>query len=468
MAPDTGSSVTMGSRVPIRWRLTLWYVALLAAALAVFSGAFYFGLRQLLYDSLDSSLRNHAALALNAVEVRSDGEPLLDTDATRLSEDYFIRLSDQSGRVVAAVGDDVDELPANPAGWTAAQDGRSDLRWISSSDDPLRVLSQPVVADGAVVGAIEIGVASDLDDTLGLALLLIAGSGPVVLLVAGLGGAWLARRSLKPVDRITNLAAEIGGDLSRRIDLSLPDDELGRLARTFNLMLDRIEDAFLRQRRFVADAAHELRTPLALLQGQIELALARPRDPRDDQASLELLRDDLERLNRLANALLALAQRDAQGIPLALEPFDLPALLELVAEQYASAASEAGVSVRVDARPARVVADEDRLLQVIVNLVDNAVRHAPAGSEVVLGCRREGDVARFWVADGGEGIDPEHLPRVFDPFYRVGPDAGRGGIGLGLSIARAVVEAHDGTIQIASAPGAGTIVTVRVPLRGDS
>lgn len=346
--------------------------------------------------------------------------------------------------------------------------GQGDVRWLSAGGDHLRTFSEPIVRDGVIRGALEVGMESEADDALGFALTLIGVSAPLILLGAAGGGVWLAGRALSPIDRITRTAADIGArDLSRRITLSgpLPDDEVGRLAHTFNAMLERIEDAFGRQRQFTADAAHELRTPLALMQSQLELALAQPRDPAEDRAVLETFATDVDRLARLASGLLALARNDARGIEPVYEQMDLANLLELVAEQYAPLAAAAGVSLIVEAQPVSLMADQDLLLQVLVNLLDNALRYAPRRSQVTLGCTlNEGRVC-FWVKDESAGIAPAHLPHLFEPFYRVEPDREhrRGGIGLGLSICKMIVDAHGGAIDVDSVVGAGTTMTVCVP-----
>jgi signal transduction histidine kinase len=173
-----------------------------------------------------------------------------------------------------------------------------------------------VLSGGQPVGALQVGTSGvDVAKTLRFTIMLLAIAGPLMLLVASVGGIWIAGRALRPVDRITGLAAEIEEqDLSRRINLALPDDQIGRLARTFNGMLDRIEGAFQRQRQFTTDASHELRTPLTLMQNQIELALTQPRDPEEDRAVLKALADDLDRLTRLTNALLLLARGDMTTI----------------------------------------------------------------------------------------------------------------------------------------------------------
>jgi heavy metal sensor kinase len=459
----------MASRLPIRWRLTLWYVALLALALALFGGSFYFGLRYLLYDTVDTNLRNHAALVQSAIGLEN-GQPQVSVGQVLdpANDDQFVRLFSADGDVILDTAADEDDRPANPEGVRAAQAGGSDLRWLDGGDDRLRILTEQVVHDGATVGVLQVGTESDADETLAFARTLIAVAAPLVLLLATGGGLWLAGRALTPIDRITRTAAGIGErDLSRRISAVLPNDEVGRLARTFNAMLDRIEGAFGRQRQFTADAAHELRTPLALMQSQLELALAQPRAAERDQLVLETLAGDVERLSRLSSTLLALARSDARGIELVREPVDLPQLLDLVADQYAALAEAGGVSIAVDAEPVTVIADEDLLLQVLVNLLDNALRHAPRGSVVTLACRQAGASAVVHVADQGAVIAPEHLPHLFERFYRVEPDRDqrRGGIGLGLSICRSIVDAHGGAISVESTPGTGTTIRVELPLR---
>ena len=182
---------------------------------------------------------------------------------------------------------------------------------------------------------IEVGIATDVRGTLAFAGQMLAISIPLILLFATAGGWWVAGRALNPIDRITRTAASIEErDLSQRIDLQLPDDEVGRMANTFNAMLDRIETAFSRQRQFTADAAHELRTPLALMRSHIDVALGHGREPDADEATLDALGSDVDRLARMTGSLLALARSDAGGIVLEKEAVDLQDLLELLAEQY--------------------------------------------------------------------------------------------------------------------------------------
>lgn len=460
-------------RLPIRWRLTLWSVALLTAALLAFSAALYSGLRKLLYDSLDDTLRSQAALTLDTLQTHGGVlQPPGQLNGNSRQGEHFIRVFDWQGNPISDTSTSMDGVPIYQADVAAALAGNATWRWIMVGGEAMRVLTEPVKLNGQVTGVLQVGAfASDIGDTLGTVVTLLLTVGPLVLLAASLGSYVLAGHALAPVDRITRLATEIGGhDLTRRVDLRLPRDEVGRLAQTFNAMLDRLETAFRRQRQFTADASHELRTPLSLLQAQLELALARPRDSAEDQLVLESLAGDVERVARLANMLLALARSDAGALALSLDELDLTGLIDLVAEQYTPLAAEAGVGIVTDVAPVSLRADGDRLLQVLVNLVDNALRHSPAGGTIVIGCRASAESVRCWVADQGTGIPPEHLPHIFERFYRVeaGRDRASGGIGLGLSISKEIVEAHGGTIAVESASGVGTTFTITLPRRHDA
>jgi heavy metal sensor kinase len=268
------------------------------------------------------------------------------------------------------------------------------------------------------------------------------------------------------VAAITSLAARIGGkDLGARLDLDLPDDELGRLARTFDAMLARIEDAFERQRRFTGDAAHELRTPLSLMRSQLDVTLARRRTPEEYEAAMLELGTDLERMTGLVGTLLMLARADSGRLIAERALVNLEEPVRFVVEHYGPLAAETGIALRAETAPAPVTADYDLIVQVLVNLVTNALAHTPVGGTIVVGCRVDGDAALLWVSDTGEGIAPEHQARVFDRFYRVdtGRTRARGGSGLGLAICKAIAEVHGGTIGLRSALGQGTTVELRLP-----
>ncbi len=460
----------MPKRLPIRWRLTVWYAVLLGVVLLLFAVGLYTTLRLRLYEGFDEQLHNQAAVTLAAVTT-VDGVPALTPSGSNDQEgEYFIRLLGPQGEVVVDTGQSLGGVPLDVDLANAVLSGET--RYSSpkiEEGDTLRMVTVPVRDQRAVVGALQVGLNRDeIDEALGQLIRILAVAGPAVLLVATIGGYFLAGRALNPVVTITALAGRISEqDLHARLQLDLPDDELGRLARTFDTMLARIEEAFDRQRRFTGDAAHELRTPLTLMRSQIDVILAYPRSPDEYQAALREQISDLERLTGLVGTLLTLARADTGRLVPDRVAFDLAATVDLVLEQYRPVATAAGVELRDESASCRLVADEDLLVQVLVNLLDNALAHTPAGGTVTVGCKAAGAQVSLWVTDTGSGIAPEHQARVFDRFYRVdaGRGSARGGTGLGLAICRAIADAHGGSIELTSVPGAGTRVELVIPTR---
>lgn len=458
------------ARLPIRLRLTVWYSVLLAAVLVLFGAALWFGLRIRLAGAFDDQLREQATLTLASVQIQGNALTL-DTAQSPLAQrdGSFVRLIDRDGHVVTDTSQAIGNVPLDEGDIAAALTGETSYASVRVDDRTIRIVSVPVPAPGDTAGVLQVGLPrGEIDEVMHELLVAILLAAPAALVVSAGGGYLLARRALAPVDAIARTARGIGGgdDLRARLNLDLPDDELGRLAATFDGMLGRIETAFERQRRFTGDAAHELRTPLSLMRGRIDLARARPRSIEEHLATLDGLDSDLARLSGVVGALLVLARSDTGRLTIEREPFDLATTVHRVADQYAETAAAMDISLRPMATPVPFTGDEDLLVQVLVNLVDNALAHTPAGGTVTIGCGNDGRAVRLWVADTGTGIAPEHQPRVFDRFYRV--DAGRaragGGAGLGLSTSRAIVEAHGGTINLSSAVGKGTRVEAVLPV----
>ena len=248
---------------------------------------------------------------------------------------------------------------------------------------------------------------------------------------------------------------------------SPPQDEVGRLANTFNDMIARLDAAFQRQRQFTADASHELRTPLTAIKGQIEVALSRRREADAYRHVLEGVNDEVHRLIRLVGSLLTLARVDAGEILVSKEPVDLSELVTGAVEQVRPAAGDRNVVIDFNGDAgAKLQADQDLLLQLLLNLLDNAIKYTQPGGKVNVGWGVNDGVGWLTVCDTGIGIPAEHLKQVFDRFYRI--DAARsrseGGAGLGLSISRWIAEAHGGELSLKSEQGKGTTVELRLPL----
>jgi heavy metal sensor kinase len=472
----------------IRVRLTLWYVLLLGLTLALFSGVLYLMLARALYQQVDGGLRLAAEQAIAAIDQEngqlnlqhSGGE---DDGATPSEHNLLVRIVDLDGRVVDSSGPFRDLLvPATAL--AAARQGQSYFVTVSTRSDPtpVRLYSVPYQENGRMLGVIQVGQSLEsVQDTLRQLLLILAFAVPVTLVVASLGGLFLADRALSPIDRITRTAQRINAeDLSQRLGLTLPDDEVGRLARTFDAMLARLDEAFRRQRQFTADASHELRTPLTVIKGDIGVALNRPRGAAEYRRVLAELEDEVDRLTRLVEDLLLLARADTGRPLLQPESLDLAGLLRAVADQVRPLAEAKGLTLHLqvpDSLPLN--GDPDKLIRLFLNLLDNAVKYTPAGGQVTLQATaavggwssavtsEASPAVIVQVTDTGPGIPPEHLAHIFERFYRADESRSRaaGGSGLGLAIARWIAEAHGGRIEVDSEPGRGSTFSVWLPRR---
>jgi two-component system, OmpR family, sensor kinase len=289
------------------------------------------------------------------------------------------------------------------------------------------------------------------------ALRVAAGVGLAMLLVGSVLAWLLADRVLRPVKTVTDTARSIsGGDLSRRIPVS-GHDEIGVLAETFNDMLARLEAVFERQQRFVDDAGHELRTPITIVRGHLELL---EDDPDERRETLALVMDELDRMARIVNDLLTLAKWEQPDF-LATSTVDLGALVDDVLAKSAALGDRAW---RLDGRAdVAIVADRQRLTQALMQLAQNAVQHTRGGDEIALGAFASDQEVRLWVRDTGPGVPFEEQQRVFDRFYRAGEPRRSEGAGLGLSIVQAIAGAHGGRLDLSSVPGSGATFTIVLP-----
>jgi two-component system OmpR family sensor kinase len=465
----------------IRFRLTAWYALVLFAVFALLGLFLNTLLERELRQDVDQRLRSTALEISQSARVRGSFQfPILQiTDPRSVSfPSLLIQFLDPTGDpefTSENLGDRLLPVPDD-------LDPESEISLYTSEIDgvPVRVAYAPaILSNGTPVGVTVVAEPLlQLNRTLDHLrnLLLIASIAAIAL--AALGGWFLAGRALRPVDRITETAEEIASgasterSLSTRLVVPKTGDELARLATTFNLMLDRIQTAFTTQRRFIADASHELRTPLTAIRGNLDvlnrqaIAQASSLDP-DYVEALEDLRRESSRMGRLLEDLLTLARADAMSSP---DSLRLRACFvdQLAAEVFRTASTLAhGQQLVLDA-PLSVmtIGDPDRLQQLLLILVDNALLHTPSDGKVTISIRQTDDEAVIAVTDTGPGIAPEHLPHLFDRFYRADDARARtsGGTGLGLAIAKAIVESHHGEIHVESELGQGSTFTVRLPI----
>ncbi len=335
----------------------------------------------------------------------------------------------------------------------------------------MRVLSVPLRSGIHSVGILQVATNLNVVDAARRDLLdILLISTIISALVAGVGSWFVLGSVLSPLDAATETALAINraDDLSRRIPYDVAsDDEIGNLIEAFNQTLERLENLFTSQQRFLADVSHELRTPLTVIKGNVDLMRHMKQL---DEESLSSIDQEAGRLTRLVGGLLLLTQADSGKLTLNKQPVELDTLLlEVFQEMHILAGNKVRLKI-ADIDQIQIKGDRDRLKQVLLNLVANAIQYTPQGGDVMVGLARIGDQARIIVRDTGPGISSEDLPYIFDRFYRAEKSRTRSsspGFGLGLSIAKWIVENHGGTINVESKEGKGTTFAIWLPLEND-
>jgi heavy metal sensor kinase len=456
----------------IRAKLTLWYLSLAALALLVFATAIYVSFSRGLLNTIDASLNNHAERIAQAV-----GHPSATEEASQpgvlILVPQFVSVLNKDGKVTDQILDaEGHAVPiTSPALERVVKDWKPEYDEVALSEtEHARTITWPARDEDGELFYVVVGQSlKDVERAQKQLLLLLAIANPIALLLASVGGLWLANKALRPVDRLTRAAERIGrGNLSERVTVPRSHDEIGRLAETFNQMIGRLERAFERERQFTADASHELKTPLAVLRGDIEVALRRERTSEEYKRVLQSSLEEIARLTKLTEDLLTLARSDANEAVLELEDVELDRLASEARAYIAPLANSAGVSLSYNPpdSPVIVEGDHKRLKQLLVNLLDNAIKYTSDGGSAKLSLGVENSSAVIEVADTGRGIPSNAVPHIFERFYRqTDPrDSRVTGFGLGLAISKWIVDAHGGSIEAQSTEGVGTSFIIRLPL----
>lgn len=453
----------------IRWKLTLWYGGVLAIVLVIFGTAVYVMMRQHLMRRIDKGLQEELSDVLSEVR-RADSVGDLkewldrrfaahagfDFQITRLSGERFFynpRLAEQAWPVPV-----IENASQATTFQTIPIEGKGNWRIVHMTEpgpvEPLLVqVGRPL---------------AESEHELHELLLTFLLAGPLTLTAAIAGGYFLACRVLRPVQSMTQAAKSITADrLNARIDIGNPHDELGKLGTTLNQMIDRLEQSFDEMRRFTADAAHELRTPLAIIRSEAEIALRLPRTDDQYRTVLENLLEDVNRLTALADQLLFLSRQEAGLMWGSRATVQVDELLHEVVGNMLIIAQDKGVELTLrKSAPCRLSCDARLLRRLFVNILDNAIKYTASRETVTVDNYVNSEHVKVIIEDRGEGIAPEHLRHIFDRFYRA--DAARssekGGAGLGLAICHSIVKECGGTIEVESQLGVGTRFTVRLPI----
>ena len=462
----------------IRTRLTFWYTTLLFVSLLAFGAIFSYSLLKIFIYRTDNQIISIADMMVHTV-LNPSGKLFIPKDFDIMLERFFgvrtagsyIQVLDPHGGILAKSSNMEGFTITVPAPtYRAAFDGATTYEVIEKVGKyPMRVVTKPILHGGRLVAIVQVGTSLEGMDEVFNSLLYILIPGIIAsVVVAGAVGWFLARKALKPVIEMTETARKITAEnLDERIRADVPQDELGRLAATMNEMIERLEKSFTQIRQFTGDASHELKTPLTILKGEIEMALRSKDDVKYMKEVLSSSIEEIDRMNYIVKSLLDLARIDVEKGALAKEPVRLDKAVTERFEHLKKLAFDNGVWLDIlENRPVTVLGDQVRLSQLVYNLIDNAIKYTPRGGRVELSLAEKGQTAVFRVKDTGVGISAEDLPFIFDRFYRADKARTRdvGGAGLGLSICREIAEAHGGSIKAQSAPGAGSIFTASLPL----
>jgi len=479
----------------IRVRLALWYGLVLCAGLVLCDAVVLWQTARLTGESLDQTLQQRARDTAAALRLGPGTPALRPETAQEISRQLgetalWVRVLDARGQPLARGGQGPSPAPLPAAALGDLRPGVRTWAVSGASNAPeVRVVVLPVLDRGRRVATVQVATTThQVRETNGHLLLAMGVSGVAIVLAGALAGLFLADRALRPVDRITRLAAGIGADdLHRRVcdEVWGPGrarrDELGRLARAFDELLERLQGARERQRHLTADIAHELGTPVATIIAGAEIALRHPHEVGASRQAFQHIVDEGRYLDRVLDELLMLTRADAGALALQRELVEIDEVCRQAAHALAPLARERDMALELDLPPRTVLVrgDELRLAQVARNLLDNALRYTPSGGRVVLTLRQEGDdghgeaspIVTVSVSDTGPGIPPDEVDYVFERFHRAAPttraeqDARgrRGGSGLGLAICKAIVRAHGGEIRIERGPRAGACVVITLP-----
>jgi heavy metal sensor kinase len=430
----------------LRFRLTALYLAFFAVLFLLFSAALYTVLSHSLSTRMDHALATEAdtAVLLFLDEMRETNG-----DARASAAETVAGMKLHGDAVAVADGSTILGATPGPAG------------------RPMRTAERPVDVYGRTFRILASAPLDSIEAPLALVRNAILLGLPLVLLLAGAGGWILATRALAPLRTVAAQAAGItGSSLHTRLDPGPATDELRVLVDSFNDLLSRLDQSFEVMQRFVADASHELRTPVSVIRGEADVALSLERSPGEYRDSLATILEESRRLTRLLEDLLNLARADAGHVQLQTREFYLNELLAECCRAVRPLAAARDLRLECHAgTDFQYRGDEQLLRRLVLNLLDNAIRYTPAGGSVSAAIETGSSGVRILVADTGIGIPPDKAPRVFERFYRTdeGRSRAEGGFGLGLSIVRWIAEAHHGAVECASIPGAGSTFTVTLP-----
>lgn len=484
----------------IRFKITILYMAILALTLTSFSVILYHNVKRGLYSNMDTLLKSKAGGIAKAIDTYWEASKLegMESGVTQDASlrkrrnvnfakvaqrwvkeesgdprllDIIVQVFDTDGATIASSKNRKGLTEISRKNFISVLQGKSRFDTIGSEDQTakmdLRIFTTPVFENEKVAYLVQ--VASPLNsiysalNNLKIALFVLF---PITIFVTGLMGSFLAKVTLHPVDNMIHTIHQITAE-NMKLKLAIPDtkDEIQKLAETFNTMLERLEQAFTSQRQLFEDLSHELKTPFTILKGEFEVILKKIRSQEEYESILRSALQEIDRISKLADNLLLLARLDSMEILPKKRRLDLNLLIQNILDKIRalSELKEIQLSLKADSRLS-IDGDEDQLKTLFLNILDNAIKYTPPKGRILVTADREKSSAKIKIEDTGIGIPKEEINHIFDRFYRVDKSRKSTGFGLGLSIAKSIVEAHNGAIEVASQPSQGTSFTIVLPL----
>ena len=485
----------------IRFKIILWYMLILGATLSIFSIIVYHNFKGNLYEDTDDLLQSKAEGIAKSIDTYWETEKL---DAIRegAPRDVFnksgnlnfariaqhwveersadtrlmnitVQINDNNGKPIVieknapyAINLPMDKLKSSLAGGESRFDNIK-VKLQDAKLIPLRLFTMPAVENNKVAYIVQ--VAEPLDqaystlDNLKMPLLIIL---PITVFITGVAGAFLVKLTLNPVNAMIKTIHQITAEnLSMRVDIPDTKDEIKKLADTFNDMLSKLDQAFTGERKFIQDVSHELKTPLTILKGELEVTLKKTRPPQEYESVLRSSLEEIDRISKIVNDLLTLARLDSGETPFNAQALDLNLLLKNTVEDIDILAQQKQVKINILTKEKiTLIGDEKCLKRLFLNLLDNAVKYTPESGAVSLSLNKNEFGAKIEITDTGIGISSEDLPHIFSRFYRARGIKNSSGFGLGLAIAKSIVDLHNGRIEVKSQLNRGTVFSVFLPL----